>query len=161
VCVATEIRSENVDQIKSGVSRVSSEISRDMSPQYHTAPSKRINESQDDKSRDEVENVLPEFQILRKKYDQLVEYTVCVTAERDAIKERLDETEREHSNETIRRKQTHGNESPKIKKADKISERKLMPKVRNYLSLSLSLSLSLPVSLSLSLFLSLSLSLSN
>ena len=45
------------------------------------------------------ESLFAELQNLRKKYDAVVEYTVHLTAERDTIVQRLEETEKELTRE--------------------------------------------------------------
>ena len=71
------------------------------------------------------ESLFAELQNLRKKYDAVVEYTVHLTAERDSIVQRLDETEKELTREVGRRRAAQS-ESPKgARKTDKNAEKKV------------------------------------
>lgn len=72
------------------------------------------------------ELVVSELQAMRKKYDAVVEYTVHLTAERDAIVAQLDNLQRELSKEKAKKK---GEVGTKTVTADKI-EKKAVEKVR-------------------------------
>ena len=75
------------------------------------------------------ESLFAELQNLRKKYDAVVEYTVHLTAERDTIVQRLEETEKELTREQARRRAAQ-NELPKgARKADKNADKKVTQRV--------------------------------
>jgi len=76
------------------------------------------------------ESLFAELQNLRKKYDAVVEYTVHLTAERDTIVQRLEETEKELTREQTRRRAAQ-NELPKgARKTDKNADKKVAQRVR-------------------------------
>lgn len=78
------------------------------------------------------DNIKSEYEILKKKYDAVVEYTVHLTAERDTIVTQLEEAQKDLSREITKRRiasSTAGdNNSKQPIKGGKISE-KVEPKV--------------------------------
>ena len=86
--------SENVDLVRNRLARSSNPDGSIGSP------SSRGNPGADDLTMmASPESLFAELQNLRKKYDAVVEYTVHLTAERDTIVQRLEETEKELTRE--------------------------------------------------------------
>ena len=82
----------------------------------------------DDSQPETVSSIRNELDNLKKKYDAVVDYTVHLTAERDAIVAQLEDSQKELSRELLRRK--NGNDvsskNPKLERAvDKKSENKV------------------------------------
>jgi hypothetical protein len=76
------------------------------------------------------EAMFAELQALRKKYDAVVEYTVHLTAERDAIVTQLDLSQRELTKEKSKKKgDTAGGNS----KTDKDADKKVIEKVCHHI----------------------------
>lgn len=64
-----------------------------------------------------------EYEQLKKKYDAVVEYTVHLTAERDAIVAQLEEAQRDLSREITKRRSAAAGEVGKALKADKLEKK--------------------------------------
>lgn len=64
-----------------------------------------------------------EYEQLKKKYDAVVEYTVHLTAERDAIVAQLEEAQRDLSREISKRRSTAAGEVGKALKTDKLDKK--------------------------------------
>lgn len=69
------------------------------------------------------ESIFSELQALRKKYDAVVEYTVHLTAERDAIVSQLESAQRELNREKSKKK-SDGSAAAAVSGRDKISDKK-------------------------------------
>ncbi len=74
--------------------------------------------------------IFGELQGLRKKYDAVVEYTVHLTAERDAIVSQLETAQRELTKEKNRKKGDTGAAVAGSGKSDKAADKKVVEKVR-------------------------------
>ena len=74
------------------------------------------------------ESIFSELQALRKKYDAVVEYTVHLTAERDAIVSQLESAQRELNREKSKKK-TDGSAAAAVSGRDKSSDKKGADKV--------------------------------
>jgi hypothetical protein len=72
------------------------------------------------------EAIFAELQSLRKKYDAVVEYTVHLTGERDAIVSQLDSAQRELTKEKGKKRDTNSSNG----KGDKNADKKIVEKVR-------------------------------
>ena len=101
----------------------------------------RSKEGTEDDSREEgtSESIFADLLNLRDKYDALIEYTVLLTAERDTIVQRLDETEKQLAREASRSNVSRA-ESPKSKKLDKLGGMKVLSASLYPLSFSICLS---------------------
>ena len=67
------------------------------------------------------DTIFSELQSLRKKYDDVIAYTVHLTAERDSLIAQYDESRRELNREISRRK---ASETSKTQKPEKVGESK-------------------------------------
>ena len=74
------------------------------------------------------ESIFSELQALRKKYDAVVEYTVHLTAERDAIVAQLESSQRDLSREKAKKK-ADGSAAAAGAAKDKKADRKESEKV--------------------------------
>ena len=68
------------------------------------------------------------------KYNAIVDYTVLLTAERDTIQQRLEESDRELSRENAR-KRGNGGDPPRAKKDEKILPKATVQQVAHFLAL--------------------------
>lgn len=75
------------------------------------------------------ESAFAELKVVRKKFDDLVEFTVRLTAERDIMVQRLEGTEKELL--LTRRKGNQSDTQSNIQKPDKAVEKKSFLKVRD------------------------------
>jgi hypothetical protein len=73
------------------------------------------------------ESAFAELKVVRKKFDDLVEFTVRLTAERDIMVQRLEGTEKELL--LSRRKGNQSDSQSNIQKQDKVVEKKSFLKV--------------------------------
>ena len=76
--------------------------------------------------------IFGELQGLRKKYDAVVEYTVHLTAERDAIVSQLETAQRELTKEKNRKKGDTGAAAAGSGKSDKAADKKVVDKVGTF-----------------------------
>ena len=78
------------------------------------------------------DTIFSELQSLRKKYDDVIAYTVHLTAERDSLIAQYDESRRELNREISRRK---ASETSKTQKPEKVGEsKKVVQQVNLFLS---------------------------
>ena len=103
--------SENVDNIRNRIAKQSSN-----------------NSHSQDESQATPENIFEELKSLRNKYDNVVEYTVQLTAERDLMMQKLEGTEKEL---TVTRGKSNQDHSNVAMKGDKIMDKKGFTKVAN------------------------------
>ena len=75
------------------------------------------------------ETLMADLVNLRSKYNAVIEYTVNLTAERDSIVHLLEETDKELAREASRRK-LNPSDQTKLKKSDRLGEKKMASKVR-------------------------------
>ena len=92
---------------------------------------KRVEEEEEDIP----ESATSDFINLKTKYSTLVEYTVCLVAERDTIARRLEESDRDLARENARKKENSNGgsgsgDTNKTKKVEKITLKGNAPKVR-------------------------------
>ena len=79
------------------------------------------------------DTIFSELQSLRKKYDDVIAYTVHLTAERDSLIAQYDESRRELNREISRRK---ASETSKTQKPEKVGEsKKVVQQVNLFLSI--------------------------
>ena len=89
---------------------------------------KRVEEDDEEN----LETATSDFINLKTKYSTLVEYTVCLVAERDTIARKLEESDRDLARENARRKEIGiSTDTNKIKKVERITQKGNHPKVRN------------------------------
>lgn len=86
----------------------------------------------DEEEESNPENATSDYLNLKTKYSNLVEYTVCLVAERDTIARRLEESDRDLARENARKKDNNvaGSDTQKIKKVEKSILKGKPPKVR-------------------------------
>jgi len=82
--------------------------------------------ARDDSGVSTPEAIFAELQSLRKKYDAVVEYTVHLTGERDAIVSQLESAQRELAKEKAKKR---GDSSSSNGKGDKNADKKIVEKV--------------------------------
>lgn len=78
-----------------------------------------------DENANNPEALFNELQTLRKKYDAVVEYTVHLTAERDAIVSQLESSQRELTKEKSKKRSDGPGSNSKGDRADKKSSEKV------------------------------------
>lgn len=91
----------------------------------------RDSHSAEEKGEDDdlsPESLLSNLKNQRMKYNAIVDYTVLLTAERDTIQQRLEESDRELARENARKKGNAG-DPPRTKKDEKIVPRAAVQQV--------------------------------
>jgi hypothetical protein len=115
--------SESVGNEKENVSRDS-----DIKHNIRKLEKKRVEE---DDEEENPETATSDFINLKTKYSTLVEYTVCLVAERDTIARKLEESDRDLARENARRKENSvSTDTNKVKKVEKITQKGNHTKVR-------------------------------
>ena len=118
----TKKGTESIGDEKGNVSKES-----DIKSNIRKLERKRVEEEEEDNP----ENATSDFINLKTKYSTLVEYTVCLVAERDTIARRLEESDRDLARENARKKESSvGADTYKTKKVEKITQKGNSPKVR-------------------------------
>ena len=86
----------------------------------------------DEEEESNPENATSDYLNLKTKYNNLVEYTVCLVAERDTIARRLEESDRDLVRENARKKDysVTGSDTLNIRKVEKLILIGKSPKVR-------------------------------
>lgn len=100
-------------------------------------PDNRDSHSTEEKGEDDdlsPESLLLNLKNQRMKYNAIVDYTVLLTAERDTIQQRLEESDRELSRENAR-KRGNGGDPPRAKKDEKILPKATVQQVAHFLAL--------------------------
>jgi hypothetical protein len=95
------------------------------------SPENRDSHSLEEKGEDDdlsPESLLSNLKNQRMKYNAIVDYTVLLTAERDTIQQRLEESDRELARESARKKGNAG-DPPRTKKEERILPRAAVQQV--------------------------------